>query len=71
MGLSIKIIIVLVFIDIKLTVAICYNDTPNKLPRRTALHCITEHNTLSLIDTYLLIIPECNVDSRQQEMDHS
>jgi len=27
--------------------AACYNDTPNKLPRRTALHCITEHNALA------------------------
>ena len=27
--------------------ATCYNDTPNKLPRRTALHCITEHEALA------------------------
>ena len=27
--------------------ATCYNDTPNKLPRRTALHCITEHKALA------------------------
>ena len=39
------IIIIRVFIEIKLTIATCYNDTPNKLPRRTALHCITEHKT--------------------------
>ena len=25
----------------------CYNDTSNKLPRRTALHCIVEHKALA------------------------
>jgi len=40
-------IIIIVFIEIKLTIATCYNDTPNKLPLRTALHCITEHKALT------------------------
>jgi len=41
------IIIIIAFTEIKLTIATCYNDTPNKLPRRTALHCITEHKALA------------------------
>ena len=34
------IIIIIVFIEINMTIATCYNDTPNKLSRKTALHCI-------------------------------
>ena len=40
-------IIIIVFIEIKLTIATCYNDTSNKLPRWTALHCIIEHKALA------------------------
>ena len=40
------IIIIIAFIEIKLTTATCYNDTSNKLPRMTALHCIIEHKAL-------------------------
>ena len=45
--LNIIIIIIIVFIEIKLTIATCCNDTPNKLPRSTALHCIIEHKALA------------------------
>jgi len=38
------IIIIIAFIEIKLTTATCYNDTSNKLPRMTALHCIIEQS---------------------------
>ena len=42
------IIIIIAFIEIKLTNATRYNDTtPNKLPGRTALHCIIEHKAFN------------------------
>ena len=40
-------ILIIVFIEIKLTIATCCNDTSNKLPCRTALHCVIEHKALA------------------------